>query len=676
MSKVHVKTGDTVIVISGKDKGKKGKIMADQSVTVNDLDKDGQLTYDEALVAAHKAYNSASGYVVGETYWGGIGVLKLWGKETTNTMFFNNGVAIPSGVTVDTVKKGDVLYASVNADNTNYADWYTSFDQATAKIPAKRELTLKLTGFQGMAGGEAQAVKKVKVGTWVKGSFEQMDEAVTDDEGNVTLTFPKKGTYYVTASGEVDDVNWSGTSIKAPIMAPVCKVTVTKAKAEKPINVKMTVNNQGTIAKTKKNKIMWEQKVKVIDVNKDGKFSYDEALVAAHKAYSKKKAYVTKETEYGTSVTKLWGVETTNTLFFVNGEPLNVNVGSALIEAGDVLYASVNADNNYYSDWYTSFDKVAVTECANREITLNLTGFQGITGGEAKAVKGVHIGTWEKGKFVEMEGVTTDKNGNATFTFNKKGTYYVTASGTVKDKATDWSTGSQVDVDAPIMAPVCKVTVTKAKAATPATVELSVSDKGLFATANDGSTMFDKEITVKDGDMNGKVTVDELLVAAHAAFNKAEGYEAPGGYVSKLWGKENSNGFLFFVNDLPIQNGVAVDAVVTGDKVTAAIMIDTQYWMDFYTYFDAHKKTVSVEEPFTLNIKGYMGAYGPDTGAEPEETEVGLWVNGAYEPLGAYADEDGNVELSFEDPGTYLVTTVSDDYQDVIAAGCLVTVTE
>ena len=28
MSKVHVKTGDTVIVISGKDKGKKGKIMA------------------------------------------------------------------------------------------------------------------------------------------------------------------------------------------------------------------------------------------------------------------------------------------------------------------------------------------------------------------------------------------------------------------------------------------------------------------------------------------------------------------------------------------------------------------------------------------------------------------------------------------------------------------------
>lgn len=28
MSKVHVKTGDTVVVLSGKDKGKKGQVMA------------------------------------------------------------------------------------------------------------------------------------------------------------------------------------------------------------------------------------------------------------------------------------------------------------------------------------------------------------------------------------------------------------------------------------------------------------------------------------------------------------------------------------------------------------------------------------------------------------------------------------------------------------------------
>ena len=30
MSKVHVKTGDTVIVISGKDKGKKGKVIVEK----------------------------------------------------------------------------------------------------------------------------------------------------------------------------------------------------------------------------------------------------------------------------------------------------------------------------------------------------------------------------------------------------------------------------------------------------------------------------------------------------------------------------------------------------------------------------------------------------------------------------------------------------------------------
>ena len=33
MSKVHVKTGDTVIVISGKDKGKQGQVLAVMSIS-------------------------------------------------------------------------------------------------------------------------------------------------------------------------------------------------------------------------------------------------------------------------------------------------------------------------------------------------------------------------------------------------------------------------------------------------------------------------------------------------------------------------------------------------------------------------------------------------------------------------------------------------------------------
>ena len=454
-------------------KTNEGKIMAGQTVTVKDLDKDGKMSFDEALVAAHKAYNKKAGYATVLTEYG-ASVTKLWGVETFNTLFFDNGVPIASNVKDTEIKKGDKLYASINADDSYYSDWYTAFDKEKATVYAKRELTLNLSGFQAMAGSEVQPVKNVMIGTWVKGEFTPMDAVYTDDGGNVTLQFNKKGTYYVTAYGTVPDkaYDYSGypdvkeVDVDAPIMAPVCKVTVKKAKAATPITVKMTVNNKGVIAKTNKktkNKIMWNQKVKVIDINKDGMFTYNEALVAAHKTYNKKAGYATATSEYVTSVTKLWGVSTFNTLFFQNGWPLAVGVGDATISKGDVLYASINADDVYYSDWYTTFDKTSVTASKNAEITLNLSGYQGMAvSAMMKPVKNVKIGTWKKGKFVELEGVTTDEEGNATIKFAKKGTYYVTASGTVPDKAYDysnWPDVVEVDVDAPIMAPVCKVTI-------------------------------------------------------------------------------------------------------------------------------------------------------------------------------------------------------------------------
>ena len=33
MNKVHVKTGDTVVILSGKDKGKKGKVLRSEEHT-------------------------------------------------------------------------------------------------------------------------------------------------------------------------------------------------------------------------------------------------------------------------------------------------------------------------------------------------------------------------------------------------------------------------------------------------------------------------------------------------------------------------------------------------------------------------------------------------------------------------------------------------------------------
>ena len=48
-----------------------------------------------------------------------------------------------------------------------------------------------------------------------------------------------------------------------------------------------------------------------------------------------------------------------------------------------------------------------------------------------------------------------------------------------------------------------------------ATVYVTVSNQGILAQANDDSIMLNREVTVTDLDKNGKLTVDEALVAAH-----------------------------------------------------------------------------------------------------------------------------------------------------------------
>ena len=85
--------------------------MLNREVTVTDLDKNGELTVDEALVAAHEAYNKADGYAETTSEYG-TSVTKLWGSDTYNTLFFVNNAGIPSGVAVDTVENGDYLHSS------------------------------------------------------------------------------------------------------------------------------------------------------------------------------------------------------------------------------------------------------------------------------------------------------------------------------------------------------------------------------------------------------------------------------------------------------------------------------------------------------------------------------------------------------------------------------------
>ena len=87
-----------------------GGIMANREVTVTDRDSNGYLTYDEALKAAHEAFNNEDGYI------GGDYVTKLWGEQTSNILFFINNTGLTEGVGTSIISAGDRLTASLNKD--------------------------------------------------------------------------------------------------------------------------------------------------------------------------------------------------------------------------------------------------------------------------------------------------------------------------------------------------------------------------------------------------------------------------------------------------------------------------------------------------------------------------------------------------------------------------------
>lgn len=223
--------------------------------------------------------------------------------------------------------------------------------------------------------------------------------------------------------------------------------------------VYVTGANAGVLVKASDGKPMVNKAVTVKDLNSDGVLTYDEALVAAHKAYCPD-GYVTAEESYGTAVKKLWGVEAGyNYYFFKNQVALAMNVGDteqSTVKAGDKLYATILSDGTNCSDMFTYFDAESKTVQAGETVTLTLKGFEGMAfAPETQAISGVRVGTWNNGAFTALTGKTTDENGKVTLSFDKAGTYYVTASGTVKHTAS--YTG--VEVDAPIMAPACVITV-------------------------------------------------------------------------------------------------------------------------------------------------------------------------------------------------------------------------
>jgi len=208
------------------------------------------------------------------------------------------------------------------------------------------------------------------------------------------------------------------------------------------IKVYMTITNKGAFALTKDAEPMAMKEVTVTDLDSNGLYTFDEALEAAHEAYNSKDGYVFSVS----GVERLWGVEETINLFYINGNIISEGVTSDLVKEGDYLIASILADQVYYGDWISQFEKTKVKVTTGNTVTLNVSGHLGIAAEEKDAIyrplKGINVGVWNNGSLEKVLGAT-DGKGNVSLTFDKPGTYVIGAKGTVEAAVTDWDLLSQ-----------------------------------------------------------------------------------------------------------------------------------------------------------------------------------------------------------------------------------------
>ena len=184
------------------------------------------------------------------------------------------------------------------------------------------------------------------------------------------------------------------------------------------------------------------EKITVADTDNDGKLTINDALYCAHEAKYQGGAeagYACVETEYGLSLSKLWGEENGGSYgYYLN----NASAWSLYdtVSDGDFLNAYVYTDLTAWSDTYCYFDKNSVDATPDSEIALKLT-YCGYDAEYNPVTLPVANAT------IALDGIDTeyktDENGIVKFTVAEAGEYIVSA---VSDTQT-------------LVPPVCVVTV-------------------------------------------------------------------------------------------------------------------------------------------------------------------------------------------------------------------------
>ncbi|MGN0594560.1 MAG: hypothetical protein ACI4I6_05335 [Hominimerdicola sp.] len=191
-----------------------GKLaLAQEEITVTDIDNDDKLTINDALYATHEAkYNggAAEGYESAETTYG-LSLNKLWGTANGGSYGYrvNNLYAMSLA---DEINEGDYINAYVYTDLTAWSDKYSYFDVNTATVEAGESITLTLTYEDYDSDYNPITVPAENATITLNG---ETTEYKTDSDGKVTFSIADEGEYIISAVSDA-----------IILVPPVCKAAV------------------------------------------------------------------------------------------------------------------------------------------------------------------------------------------------------------------------------------------------------------------------------------------------------------------------------------------------------------------------------------------------------------------------------------------------------------------
>ena len=394
----------------------------------------------------------------------------------------------------------------------------------------------------------------------------------------------------------------------------------------------------------------FNEAVTLKDIDDDGKLTINDALYLTHEeAFSggAEAGYGTKQTEWGLSLTKLWGIENGGSYgYYVDG-----NMAMSLadeLKGGEYLDAFCYQDTKYYTDTYSFFEQreaeVDINETSLLTLSLKYIGFDD---------------SWAAVTLPLADATITIDDEETSFKTDKNGEVTIDLTGI----DTGWHDISAKSSDLTLVPPLCELILVDSSEpqATDetATVKMNVIGK------DNVLDLMNTDISVSDVDKDGRLTVADAIYTAHENYydgGSAEGLDFSidgntGYYISKLWGVEGRAGFA--VNDKVDQD--IYTEIKDDDYIAVYAYNDQEKFSDTYAYFEEKDVYLSYEDnEVTLHMKKLV--YNAETGeyeAVPA-ANVGVDYIGDRTPE-LYTDENGEVTITFDDRGTFYALGITDE---------------